>query len=148
MEDIRNEHRLLSVRLGLEKVQVLPDCSSNRTGDSHVVFQPRPSPLHGFRDYLSYDRATFHPKLPVIREVETVGYIPYYKSPKALIADQYVGTKTEDEVGNPELTRGGHGHGEVVRRVCAVENVSGPTDTEGRIRSKLFVSPDPRGMEP
>ena len=69
LENLGDEHGSLTRRSGREKVQILPDCSADRAGNSDVVLQARQPALHGLRYQLCHHCSALHPEPAVVEKL-------------------------------------------------------------------------------
>jgi hypothetical protein len=74
--------------------------------------------------------------------------VPNDESAESAIANQYVGTESEDETGNALLTRGEHGIRKRISRRSLEEQIGWAADLERRVRSKRLGAPQVARVEP
>ena len=147
LENLRDEHGSLSLRSGRKKVQVLPDRSADRAGDSDVVLQTRQSALDGLRYQPCHHCSAFHPELAVVGKVQMAGRIPDDETPESFVADEDVGTEPEYEILDSELTSSDDSPCQILGRCGIVEEIGWTADLECGVLSKWLISLESRAVE-
>src|SRR5688572_9514108 len=105
-EHFGDEHRALALRSGRQEMQVLPDRTADRAGDADVMLEPGPPTPYRFGDDLGHHGATLDPEQSVLAKGEVGGDVSDHEPAHALVRDEDVRPKPEDEVRNLRLARG------------------------------------------
>src|SRR6185312_16153551 len=133
-----------------EEVEVLPDRSADRAGNSHVVLEPRPAASHRLLDQGLDDRSAFRPEMALVAiatELVVGGDVADDEPAEPPVAHQDVGAEAEDEVGYTILAGREHG---VRNRICRgglEEQVGGTADLERGVRSEGLVAAQMRSIQ-
>ncbi|MEA2761319.1 MAG: hypothetical protein QOD47_603 [Gemmatimonadaceae bacterium] len=146
-KDLRDEHGSFSLRGGREKVQVLPDRSTDRTGNTDVVLETRKSALDSLRYQPRHHCPTLHPEPAIIGELQMTRSVPNHKAAESLVADEDVGAEPEHEVLHPQVTSGGDSPCQILGRCCIVEEIGWTADPERGVLSKWLISLESRAVE-
>jgi len=147
IEDFRDEHGPLPRRSGRKKVQILPDRSADRAGDSDVVLETRESALDGLRYQLCHDGPALDPEPAIVEELQVTRGIPDDETPESFVTDEDVGTKPEYEILDSEVTSGGDSPRQILGRCCIVEEIGWTADPECGVLSKWLISLESRAVE-
>ena len=147
LKNFRDEHGSLSLRGGRKKVQVLPDRSANSAWDSNVVFQTRQSALDGLRYQPCHYGTALHPELAIVEKLQMARSIPNYETPESLVADKDVGTETEYEILDFEITGSTDSPCQILGRCGIVEDVGWTADPECGVLSQWLISLESRAVE-
>lgn len=147
LEDLRDEHCSLSRRRGRKKVQVLPDRSANRAGNSDVVLQTRQAALDGLGYQPCHHRSALHPKPAVVEKLQMAGSISDDEAPESFVADEDVGTEPEYEILDSELTSSSDGPCQILGRCGIVKEIGWTADLECGVLSKWLTSLESRAVE-
>ena len=147
LENFRDEHGPLSRWGRRKKVQVLPDRSADRARNPDVVLQTRQSALDGLRYQLCHHCSALHPEPAIVEKLQMAGSIPDDETPESLVADEDVGTESEYEILDSELTGSSDSPCQILRRCGIVEEIGWTTDLECGVLSKWLISLESRAIE-
>ena len=147
LENLRDEHGSLSRRGGRKKVQVLPDRSANRAGNSDVVLQTRQSALDGLRYQPCHHCSALHPEPAIVEKLQMAGSIPDDEAPESFVANKDVGAEPEYEILDSELTSSGDGPCQILGRCGIVKEIGWTADLECGVLSKWLISLESRTDE-
>ncbi len=147
LENLSDEHGSLPCRGGRKKVQILPDRSANRAGNSDVVLQARQSTLDGLRYQPCHYCSAFHPELAPVEKLQMGGRIPDDEAPESLVADEDVGTEPEYEILDSEFTGSANSPCQILGRCCIVEEIGWTADLECGVLSEWLISLESPAVE-
>lgn len=85
-------------------MKVLPDSPADGAWNPDVMLESGPASLNCFGNNVSYHRTAFDCQPSVVGELKPARGVSNYKSAEAFITDENIGSKTEDEIWNIELT--------------------------------------------
>jgi len=147
LENLRDEHGSLSCRGGRKKVQVLPDRSADRAGNSDVVLQARQSALDSLRYQPCHHCSALNPEPAVVEKLQMAGCIPDDKAPESPVADEDVCTEPEYEILDSELTGSSDSPCQILGRCGIVKEIGWTADLECGVLSKWLISLESRVIE-
>ena len=147
IEDFRDEHGSLPRWGWRKKVQVLPDCSTDRAGNSDVVLETRESALDSLRYQLCHHGPALDPEPAIVEKLQVTRSIPDDETPESLVTDEDVGSEPKYEILEPEVTGGSDSPCQILGRCCIVEEIGWTADPECGVLSKRLISLESRAVE-
>lgn len=142
-ENLGDEHRPLASWGRRKEVEVLPNCAANRAWDSDVVLESGQVAFDCLRYEFRHDSSALDPEPTIVHELEVARDVADDEAAKSLVTDEDVGSQTEDEVFDIEITGGCYGPCQIIGRCCIVKEIGGTADLERGVLSKRLVALEP-----
>ena len=127
-------------------MQVLPNRAADCAWDSDVVLDARQAAFHGLRYEFRHNSSSLDPEPAIVEESQVARCVTDDEAAKSLVSDQDVGSQTEDEVFDVEITCGGDSPCQIICRCCIVKEIGGTADLECGVLSKRLTALEPLGV--
>ena len=145
-EYLGDEHCPLSGWGRRQKVQVLPDRSANGARDPNVVLEARQAAFDSQRYEFRHDSSTLDPEPTIVEESEVTRCVADHEASKSLVSDENVGSESEHEIFDVEITGSGYSPCQIICRCCIVKEIGWTADLECGVLSKRLIALEPLGV--
>ena len=112
------------------------------------MLEAGPATLDSLRYEFGHHGAAFDPEPAIIREPEMIGGIADYQAAESLVANEYVGAESENEILDTELACRGYSPCQIVSGCCIVEDIGWTANTECGVLTEGLVTLYATALQP